>query len=193
MMSEQRAQGLIFVITGTSGSGRKTIARRIAEELGFSSVVSYTTRTPRPKEIEGTDYKFISRKAFIDADIAGEFFQTVEIDGNFYGIKRADLEQALREHESIYVIVNRYAANRFKYEFGDRAIRIFIYVNKQTIMERLLARQTPADVVDNYLKHYIEEVSYRKQCEHVFENIDLQQTSESVRTTMLSYMPTPAN
>ncbi|MFD0694947.1 guanylate kinase [Paenibacillus sp. GCM10027628] len=189
-MSRQAADGLIFVFTGTSGSGRKTIARQIAGELGFSSVVSYTTRTPRPKEMEGRDYNFISRKAFIDADIAGEFFQTAEIDGNFYGTKKADIEAALREKGLIYVIVNRYAANKFKYEFGDRAIRLFIYANKQTIMERLLARSTPMDVIDHYMNHYIEEVSYRKQCEHVFENMDLQDTINKVKTAMLSHIPT---
>ncbi|MEW9699111.1 guanylate kinase [Paenibacillus sp. SI8] len=189
-MSGYNSDGFIFVFAGTSGSGRKTIAHQIAKELGYTSVVSYTTRTPRPKEIEGRDYKFISRKAFIDADIAGEFFQTVEIDGNFYGIKKADINEALRENGMIYVIVNRYAANRFKYEFGERAIRLFIYASKQTIMERLLARSTPMDVIDHYMNHYIEEVSYRKECEHVFENMELKQTIDRVKAAMLSHIPT---
>ncbi|WP_261301199.1 guanylate kinase [Paenibacillus andongensis] len=189
-MSSHETNGLVFVFTGTSGSGRKTIAHHIAKELGFSSVVSYTTRTPRPKEINGKDYNFISRKAFIDSDIAGEFFQTVEIDGNFYGIKKADIDEALRKDGLIYVIVNRYAANRFKYTFGERAIRLFIYVNKQTIMERMLARNTPTDVIDHYMNHYIEEVSYRKDCEHVFENMNLQETIGKVKATMLAHMPT---
>lgn len=189
-MSSHESNGLVFVFTGTSGSGRKTIAHQIAAELGLSSVVSYTTRTPRPKEINGKDYNFISRKAFIDNDIAGEFFQTAEIDGNFYGIKRAHIDEALRKNGRVYVIVNRYAANRFKYVFDERAIRLFIYVNKQTIKERMLARNNPADVIDHYMNHYIEEVSYRKECEHVFENMDLQETIAKVKATMLAHMPT---
>ncbi|GFZ99134.1 guanylate kinase [Paenibacillus marchantiophytorum] len=182
--------GLVFVFTGTSGSGRKTIAHRIAQELGFSSVVSYTTRTPRPKEINGKDYNFTTRNAFIESDIAGEFFQTAEIDGNFYGIKKADIDESLRKNGMIYVIVNRYAANRFKYIYGERAVRLFIYVNKQTIMERLLAHNTSTDVIDHYMNHYIEEVSYRKDCEHVFENMDLQETINKVKATMLAHIPT---
>jgi guanylate kinase len=189
-MSSHETNGVVFVFTGTSGSGRKTIAHQIAKELGFSSVVSYTTRTPRPKEINGKDYNFISRKAFIDSDITGDFFQTAEIDGNFYGIKKADIDEALRKNGLIYVIVNRYAANRFKYVFGERAIRMFIYVNKQTIMERMLARNTPTDIMHHYMNHYIEEVSYRKDCEHVFENMDLQETITKVKETMLAHVPT---
>ncbi|NEW06191.1 guanylate kinase [Paenibacillus sp. SYP-B3998] len=189
-MSGHKTDGLVFVFTGTSGSGRKTIAHRIAKELGFSSVVSYTTRTPRPKEINGTDYSFISRNAFIEADRAGEFFQTVEIDGNFYGTKKADINRAMSENGLIYVIVNRYAANRFKYEYGERAVRLFIYASKQTILERLLARSTPMDVIDHYMNHYIEEVSYRKECEHVFENMTVNDTIVKVKAAMLSHMPT---
>ncbi|WP_187274140.1 guanylate kinase [Paenibacillus sp. N3.4] len=192
-MNGYETNGTVFVFTGTSGSGRKTIAHQISKELGLASVVSCTTRTPRPKEVNGKDYTFISRKAFIDADIAGEFFQTVEIDGNFYGIRKADLEEALRQNGQIYVIVNRYAANRFKYVFGERAVRLFIYVNKQTILERMLARNTPTDVIDHYMNHYIEEVSYRKDCEHVFENMDLHETINKVKMTMLAHMPTPTS
>lgn len=183
-------KGLVFVFTGTSGSGRKSIAHQISQELGISSIVSYTTRTPRPKEIEGKDYRFISRNSFIEADIRGEFFQTVEIDSNFYGIKREDIQMMLKRNSHVFVIVNRYAANKFKYEFGERAVRLFIYANKQTIHERLEARDVPQDIIDHYMNHYIEEVSYRKECEHVFENMDLQQTISSVKKAMLSYMPT---
>jgi len=190
MMNTNYGHGTIFVFTGTSGSGRKTVAKQIAKELGFVPIVSCTTRTPRPREVEGVDYKFLSRRAFIDADIAGEFFQTVEIDGHFYGIRKEDIDKALATHPNVYVIVNRYAANRFKFEYGDRAVRMFIYASKQTIVERLQSRGMPMDVIDHYMNHYIEEVSYRKQCEHVFENMDLQHTIEGVRKAVLSHMPT---
>jgi guanylate kinase len=188
-MDPTTENGLVFVFTGTNGSGRKSIARQIANDLGFLSIVSYTTRTPRPKEIEGRDYRFIARKAFIDADIRGEFFQMAEIDGNFYGIKREDIQEAHHHNNYVYVIVNRYAANKFKYELGERAIRIFIYASKQTIRERLEARDVPLEIIHNYMNHYMEEVSYRKECELVFENMDLQETIGKVKQAMLSYMP----
>jgi guanylate kinase len=191
-MDKTMENGLVFVFTGTSGSGRKTIAHQIADDLGIASVISYTTRTPRPKEIEGKHYHFIARNDFIEADIRGEFFQTVEIDDNFYGIKREHINVMLKHHGRIYVVVNRYAANIFKYEFGDRAIRFFIYANKQIIHERLEERDVPLDIIEHYMSHYIEEVSYRKECEHVFENMELKQTIASVKKEMLSYIPTAA-
>ncbi|MBP1989000.1 guanylate kinase [Paenibacillus eucommiae] len=185
--------GVVFVFTGTSGSGRKTIAQQISKELGITSIVSYTTRAPRPQETDGSDYHFIARSDFIEADIRGEFFQTAEIDGNFYGLKREDINAALRQHGHVYVVVNRYAANKFKYEFRDRAVRLFIYANKQTIQERLEARKVPGHIISDYMNHYIEEVSYRKDCEHVFENLDLQHTIDQVKQTILAYIPAPTS
>lgn len=182
-------QGTIFVFVGTSGSGRKTIAHQLSKELGFQHIISHTTREQRPHESNGQDYYFTSRREFIDADIRGEFIQTAEIDNHFYGVKKSDVEAALAASPAAYVIVNRSGANKFKYEFKDRAIRLFIYANKQLIMERLEARNVSDEVVKHYLDHYIEEVSYRKECEHVFENLELAATRQQVKDAILSHLP----
>ncbi|MCR8633754.1 MULTISPECIES: guanylate kinase [Paenibacillus] len=181
--------GTIFVFVGTSGSGRKTIAHQIGKELGFQFVISHTTRDPRPRETHGKDYYFTSRKEFIEADIRGEFIQTVELDNHFYGIKKADITAALKASPVIYVIVNRSGANKLKYEFGDKAIRLFIYVNKQLIQERLQAKAVSDEIIRHYMDHYIEEVSYRKDCEHVFENLDLDETKARIKHSILAHLP----
>ncbi|NOU93669.1 guanylate kinase [Paenibacillus sp. LMG 31456] len=181
--------GTIIVFVGTSGSGRKTIAHQLGKELGFQYVISHTTRPSRPKETEGKDYYFTSRQAFIEADIRGEFIQTVELDNHFYGINKADVTAALQVSPVIYVIVNRSGANKLKYEFGDKAIRIFIYVNKQLILERLQARAVSEEIIRHYMDHYIEEVSYRKDCEHVFENLDLDETKARIKESILTHLP----
>jgi guanylate kinase len=189
-MSIGTGQGTVFVFVGTSGSGRKTIAHQLGKDLGFQPIISHTTREPRSLETHGREYYFTSRKEFIDADIRGEFIQTVEIDENFYGIKKADVEAALAANPVVYVVVNRSGANKFKYEFGDRAIRLFIYANKQLILERLEARGAVSDeVIKHYMDHYIEEVSYRKECEHVFENLELAATRQQVKHAIQSYIP----
>lgn len=181
-------QGIVFVFTGTSGSGRKTIAERIGRELGIRPLISYTTREKRPKESDGRQYHFITRQEFIEADIRSEFFQTVEIDNCFYGIKKSDIAIATENHANVYVVVNRYGANRFKYEYADKAVRIFIYVNKQTIRERLQARDVSEEILTHYMDHYSEEVSYRKDCEHVFENMELTETIEHVKKAISPYL-----
>ncbi|MNI64162.1 Guanylate kinase [compost metagenome] len=189
MVNSSIGTGKVFVFCGTSGSGRKTISKQLARQLDLVSVVSVTTRAPRPHEIDGKDYHFMTRQAFIEADIRGEFFQTAEIDNHFYGLKKEDIHAALKTNASIYVVVNRYAATRFKYEFGERAIRLFIYVSKSVIKERLQTRGISEEIIEHYMNHYIEEVSYRKECEHIFENVDLTHTTLAVKEAVLGYLP----
>jgi len=175
---------MIFIFTGTSGSGRKTIARKVSDHLGIKKIVSYTTRDPRPHEAEGVDYYFTTRAQFIEDDLKGDFFQTSEIDHVFYGIKRSDMQLIVEAGEHAYLIVNRSGANKIKYEFKERATRLFIYVDKKTVRERLEAHGEPLDRIEHYLNHYSEEVTYRKDCEHVFENLDLAHTVEQVMRTI---------
>ena len=180
---------MIFIFTGTSGSGRKTVARKVCEQLGIQKIVSYTTREPRPKEVEGKDYYFITRAQFIEDDLKGEFFQTVEIDHIFYGTKKVNVHAIEQAGESAYLIVNRSGANRIKFEYKEKAVRLFIYVEKHTVRERLEARGESFEVIEHYMQHYTEEVTYRKDCEHIFENIELNHTLELVKKTMEQYLP----
>jgi len=175
---------MIFIFAGTSGSGRKTIAQKVCKELGICKIVSYTTRPPRPHEEMGVDYNFTSDEQFIADEAAGQFFQTTEIDKALYGIKLNDLNAAVEKGHHAYVIVNRTGASKLKHEFKDKAVQLFIYVDKNTIKERLEAHGEDYERIEHYLNHYSEEVTYRKECEHIFENLNLIQTIASVKKTI---------
>jgi len=171
----------LFIFTGTSGSGRKTIAKQVGDDLGLVKIISYTTRAPRPHDVNGKDYHFISLEEFKEADKNDEFFQTVSINEKFYAVKTKDLNDAINSGRSAYLVLNRYGSNRLKFEFGDKAVRLFIYVNKQTVKERLESNGASDEVISKYLNNYTEEVTYRKDCEHVFENFDLAETIANVK------------
>jgi guanylate kinase len=173
-------ESLLFIFVGTSGSGRKTIANRIAKELDLLHIVSYTTRKARSSELDGRDYRFVTHEAFETMDKQGLFLETAEVDGEYYGLSRADVEGALSSPQHAYVILNAAGAELMKRLYRDRAVRLFIYVSKQSIQERLGGRM-PYEVAERYLEHYSEEVAYRKHCEHVFDNIDLNRTYMSVK------------
>ncbi|EFM11775.1 guanylate kinase [Paenibacillus curdlanolyticus YK9] len=180
----------LFIFTGTGGSGRKTIGHRIGQELGLYSIQSCTTRPPRAPE-RGTpdrDYRFLSREAFEAKQHNGEFIETAVIGHEQYGILRNDLERPLQEKRNAYVIVNPEGAEALKQRYGNSAIRIFIYVDKMTVRERLEAKGMSFEVVDRYLVTYSEEVVYRKQCEHVIENTDLLRTLARIREAIQSHL-----
>jgi guanylate kinase len=178
----------IYVLTGTSGSGRKTVARKTGELLGWQAVRSCTSRSPRnPDQLDG-DYHYISREQFAEWEQSGKFVQTVEIDNNKYGVLHQELESALSGNHSVYLVLNREGATALKQLYGDRVVRIFIYVDKQTVRERLESKGTRFDVIESYLDHYSDEVTYRKVCEHVYENVDLQRTVAQICLAMKNDM-----
>jgi guanylate kinase len=180
-------ESLLFLFVGTSGSGRKTIAHRIAKELGFQHIVSYTTREARITEQDGRDYRFVTRETFQSMDKQGNFLETVDVDGERYGLARAEVDAALSSSHHAYVILNAAGAELMMRLYRDRAIRLFIYVSKQSIQERLGGRM-PYEVAERYLDHYSEEVAYRKHCEHVFDNIDLERTYAAVKQVILNQL-----
>jgi guanylate kinase len=180
-MGGSRVNGAaIFIFTGTSGSGRKTIARRVSQALGLQQVISVTTRAPRNPDRPDTDYHYLSRESFDQWEKEGGFAQIAEIDGNRYGLRKRELEEALTAGHRISLVLNRQGAEAVKHLYGDRVFRIFIYLDKQSVRERLESKGTRFDVIESYLDHYADEVTYRKNCEFIIENVDLDRTAEGI-------------
>ncbi|WP_373231892.1 guanylate kinase [Cohnella sp.] len=181
------ANSMIFVLTGTSGSGRKSVARRTGEKLGWLPVRSCTTRPPRNPDKPDEDYHYISVEHFEEWEQSGKFIQTVQIDKYKYGVLHKELETVLASNHNVYLILNREGASSLKQLYGDRVVRIFIYVDKQSVRERLESNGTGYEVIDSYLEHYMEEVTYRKMCEYVFENVELGRTVDHICEAMKNY------
>jgi guanylate kinase len=179
---------MIFVFTGPNGAGRRTIAEMAGSTISMKQVLSYTTREPRPIEENGRDYYFISRDEFLKAQTDGEFVEAVEIDGNLYGIKNADIERGLKQHNCVYLILNRRGTEILKNEFGDKLKRFFIYADRETIIGRLKERGDTEDMIRTYLSHFDEEMEYLNSCEHSYENFDSSHTIYDVTKEMERYL-----
>jgi len=95
-------KGLFIVVSAPSGTGKSSICRGLLKthpEIKFS--VSHTSRAPRPGEIDGKDYFFISRKEFQQKIQRGEFIEWVKNYGHFYGSSRSAVEQVLKAGQDL--------------------------------------------------------------------------------------------
>jgi len=178
----------IFIITGTSGSGRKTAAHKALKGSNVVHVLSCTDRPPRSSESPDTDYRFVSAEQFDIMHSNNLFVEYVQIDRYRYGISRRYLDLALGAGNHAYVILNRHGSDALRAMYGERVVRIFIYVNKNTLRERLEAKGVSYDIIDSYLYHYNDEVTYRKNCEHVIENLSLESTIAKIRYIVKGYI-----
>lgn len=178
----------LFVFTGTSGSGRKTVAHRIGKMFGLRHVLSCTTRPPRAQEEAERDYHYLTPDQFAEEEARDGFVQTAEIDGIRYGTRRRELDEALASGQPVYLILNRAGAEAIKQLYGEQVVRIFLYVDKRTVRERLEAKGTDYGIIERYLDHYTEEVMYRNACEAVVQNMDLDETLDKLRTILTDYI-----
>jgi guanylate kinase len=179
---------MIFVFTGPDGSGRKTVADMVGRTLGLSKVLSYTTRSPRSGEVDGQDYHFISRDEFLEFKANGDFIEDVEIKGNLFGIKKQDIDYMFAHLDYFYLILNAQGAKVLKDKFGDKVIRIFIYLDKDTIVERQKLANSSAELIQQHIDHYEDDMSYKAACKYAVENIDLAHTVFSVTNIMENYL-----
>src|ERR1044071_1353811 len=87
-------KGTLFVVSSPSGGGKGTIIRRVLEVVeNLSYSVSYTTRAPRPGEVNGREYFFVSRDIFEEMRAAGEFLEWACVHGNLYGTAKRQIAE----------------------------------------------------------------------------------------------------
>jgi guanylate kinase len=177
-------QELIFVFTGPHGAGRKTVAEMSGSTLEMKQVISCTTRPKRPAEVEGQDYYFLTPDQFAEAQARDEFVELSTINNHFYGIRSNDIQRMFLTSGSIYLILNRFGAATLKKLYGDKVVRIFIYANRDILEKRLRESDDSEADIQQYLSHYEEELAYRDECEHVFENVDLAHTVFDLTKTL---------
>lgn len=90
-----RRQGILFVLSAPSGTGKTTLCENLRATPDFIYSVSCTTRPPRPGEVDGTDYHFLSRDEFLGKIERGEMLEYAVVHGNHYGTLKATVKEAL--------------------------------------------------------------------------------------------------
>jgi len=100
-------RGLLIVVSGASGTGKGTVCKKILDEspqIAYS--ISATTRAPRPGEIDGREYYFLSRDEFQSWIAGGKFLEFAEVYGNFYGTPLNKIEERLNRGEDILLEID---------------------------------------------------------------------------------------
>jgi len=133
-------KGLLLILSGPSGVGKTTIARAIESRLGARFSVSMTTRTQRPGDAQGVDYRFVDEAEFTRARVAGELLEFAEVFGNWYGTPRAPIEQTLDDGGVMIAEIDVAGAEQIKQQMPD-ALGIFIMPpDEKDLLKRLRAR-----------------------------------------------------
>jgi guanylate kinase len=165
----------VFIISAPSGSGKSTLVSRLLDHddrLMFS--VSYTTRKPRGKEIDGENYHFVSREEFEEMLGRGEFLEHAQVFGNYYGTHCSMLEKARAQGKDLVLDIDVQGARQLKDQIPE-AVTVFILAPSRQILEqRLRARGEDRDeVIERRLREAADEIARYSDYDYVLINKDL--------------------
>ncbi len=169
-------RGILLVLSSPSGAGKSTIGRRLlAENACMAPSVSATTRPPRPGEMEGEDYHFLSRAEFQAKADAGEFLEWAEVHENCYGTPRAPVETALKAGRDVLFDIDWQGARDVAAAMPRDTVRIFILPPSMAeLKRRLYARAQDAhDVIERRLQRARGEIGQWGEYDYIVVNHDL--------------------
>lgn len=160
------------MIAAPSGAGKTSLVRALMEQvssLAFS--VSFTTRPPRPNELDGRDYHFVGPEEFERKVQAGEFLEHAWVFDNRYGTGRAEVEAALEAGQDLILEIDWQGALQVRERLPE-AVDVFILPpSRATLEERLRARRSDSpEVIARRLRDSVAEMSHWNEFRYVVVN-----------------------
>ena len=186
-MANSLKKGTLFVISGPSGVGKGTLVSMLRQnhpEIKLS--VSATTRNPRPGEINGVHYFFLTKENFKKRIESGEFLEWAEFSGNFYGTNKNFVEKMLKDGHNIILEIDVQGALQVKNKLQE-AILIFIEPPCfEELKLRLLKRSTETEEeIQKRLAVVKSELQQKQEFNYVIVNDNLDTAFKNLENIIL--------
>ena len=170
-MRNTHKAGKLFVISASSGAGKTSLVnnaiKRLAPDIDIKRVVTYTTRAPRPHEVHGQDYYFISHDEFNKKLKEGFFLESSTYDGHQYGSPQVQYD--LLQGTSLLLITDRAGAKEVHRQIGQAVLIWILAPDVETLKQRMISRETETHTqIERRLKIAIQEMEEENK-QHFFE------------------------
>jgi len=184
----KRKKGLLFVVSAPSGAGKTSLCRAITGSLeDLTHSISYATRKPRPGEIDGRDYYFVSPERFRDMIQAGDFAEWAEVHSNLYGTSRRVLDDLISKGLDVILDIDTQGAKQIKTKY-DTAVFVFILPPSLDILEeRLRNRKSDhEDEIRKRMQRSREEIRDYAMYDYIIVNRDFDRALTELRSIVIS-------
>ncbi len=187
------ATGNVFMISAPSGAGKSSLVNALlAHDPSICLSVSCTTRSPRPGEVDGRDYRFVSVAEFEALKTDQQLLEWAQVHGNYYGTPRDRIDEAVGAGQNVILEIDWQGARQVR-ELFPKTVSIFILPPSiDALRERLQNRgQDPEDVIARRVQAASTEISHAPEFEYVIINqefsVALQELEQIVRTARLRF------
>lgn len=177
-------KGMLVIVSSPSGGGKTSIIQKLLKKYPGKYVysISATTRKPRPGEVDGKDYFFLTEDQFKQDIDRNRFLEWEQVHGYFYGTPKAHIEKCIDEGKYVFLDIDVNGALRVAENYPDRAITVFIAPPSiDELIERLKNRKTDSkEEIDRRLVRIPMEMEKSKQFRYVVVNDKLDKTVRDV-------------
>ncbi|MGE5384405.1 MAG: guanylate kinase [Betaproteobacteria bacterium] len=175
--------GCLYIVAAPSGAGKTTLVRQLIEgQTDIRLSISYTTRLPRPGEIDGVAYNFVSVETFQAMIGRGELLEWAEVHGNFYGTSRLWIERQMADGHDVLLEIDWQGAEQVRAIF-PQAIGIYILPpSLDELARRLADRATDSqEIIARRLAAAQAEMRHISGFDYVIINDDMDRALEDFR------------
>ena len=181
-------RGLMFVLSSPSGAGKTTLSRALmAEDSEITMSVSATTRRPRPGEVDGVDYYFVSPDQFQSMVAENALLEWATVFGNRYGTPRSPVEAALAAGRDVLFDIDWQGTQQLQQtDAASDLVRVFILPPTLTELERrLTSRATDhAQVIADRMARARDEISHWGEYDYILVNDDAETCLSEIRAIL---------
>lgn len=177
-----------MVVSAPSGAGKTTLCTRLKERFtNLTESISYTTRSPRPGEVDGTSYHFVSNQQFQAMVAEQAFVEWAEVHGNWYGTARATLVEARQAGIDILLDIDCQGARSLK----DQGIpAVFVFIMPPSLGElrrRLESRSSDApEVIERRMVRAVDEIAEARWYDYIVLNESLDEALDGLASILVA-------
>ena len=185
-----KGEVLLMILSSPSGAGKTTLSKKIQEKFNnFKVSISHTTRKPRPNEINGIDYFFVTKDEFNNEIKNKSFYEHAQIFDNYYGTSKKSVDELIKKGNDILFDIDWQGTNQLSKFKELKFIKIYLIPpNKKELEKRLLNRnQDTIETVKKRLNAFEIDRSHWKDYNYVIINDNLENCFLQIEKIILNH------
>ena len=181
---------LMLVLSSPSGAGKTTLSKKIQQsDNSFEISVSHTTRNPRPNEVDGVDYHFVSKEKFLKLLQQGMFYEHAEIFGNYYGTSKSSIKKITNNNHNVLFDIDWQGSQQLSKFKELNLVKVFILPPSREELEKRLKDRNQDDkaAIKKRMLAYSKDIAHKTDYDYVLINDNVEKCFNELKMIVSKY------